>query len=212
MNENEFEIINNSAKFEKLKKIVIENSKFLLSILIIILLSIVGFFIYNDVKKKNRIKISEKYNKLLVSENLNDNVDELIEIILERDKTYSPLALYYIIDNNLAVTDDEINRYFDIIINEVGLEENLKYLNIYKMSLFNAQLENEIEFLKIIEPLLKSENIWKSHGLYLLGEYYYAKGDKIKSKKYFNEIVLNKNTNSKIKLEAQKRIQRDLSD
>ena len=52
MNENEFEIINNSAKFEKLKKIVIENSKFLLSILIIILLSIVGFFIYNDVKKK----------------------------------------------------------------------------------------------------------------------------------------------------------------
>ena len=162
MNENEFEIINNSAKFEKLKKIVIENSKFLLSILIIILLSIVGFFIYNDVKKKNRIKISEKYNKLLVSENLNDNVDELIEIILERDKTYSPLALYYIIDNNLAVTDDEINRYFDIIINEVGLEENLKYLNIYKMSLFNAQLENEIEFLKIIEPLLKSENIWKS--------------------------------------------------
>ena len=80
------------------------------------------------------------------------------------------------------------------------------------MSLFNAKLENEGKLLKIIEPLIKSDNIWKSHGLYLLGEYYYAKGDKIKSKKYFNEIVLNKNTNSKIKVEAQKRIQRDLSD
>ena len=212
MNENELEIINNSTRFEKLKKIIIENLKLLISIFLIILILLVGFFFYKDFKKKNRIKISEKYNKILISENINNNLNELKEIILLRDKTYSPLALYYIIDNNLKVTDEEINEYFEIIINEVGLEENLKYLNIYKMSLFNAKLENEGKLLKIIEPLIKSDNIWKSHGLYLLGEYYYAKGDKIKSKKYFNEIVLNKNTNSKIKVEAQKRIQRDLSD
>ena len=212
MNENELEIINNSTRFEKLKKIIIENLKLLISIFLIILILLVGFFFYVDFKKKNRIKISEKYNKILISENINNNLNELKEIILLRDKTYSPLALYYIIDNNLKVTDEEINEYFEIIINEVGLEENLKYLNIYKMSLFNAKLENEGKLLKIIDPLIKSDNIWKSHGLYLLGEYYYAKGDKIKSKKYFNEIVLNKNTNSKIKVEAQKRIQRDLSD
>ena len=212
MNENELEIINNSTRFEKLKKIIIENLKLLISIFLIILILLVGFFFYKDFKKKNRIKISEKYNKILISENINNNLNELKEIILLRDKTYSPLALYYIIDNNLKVTDEEINEYFEIIINEVGLEENLKYLNIYKMSLFNAKLENEGKLLKIIDPLIKSDNIWKSHGLYLLGEYYYAKGDKIKSKKYFNEIVLNKNTNSKIKVEAQKRIQRDLSD
>ena len=150
MNENELEIINNSTRFEKLKKIIIENLKLLISIFLIILILLVGFFFYVDFKKKNRIKISEKYNKILISENINNNLNELKEIILLRDKTYSPLALYYIIDNNLKVTDEEINEYFEIIINEVGLEENLKYLNIYKMSLFNAKLENEGKLLKII--------------------------------------------------------------
>ena len=212
MNENEFEIINNSTRFEKSKKIIIKNFKFLISIFLLTLILFISFFFYKDFKKNNRLKISEKYNQILLSKNLNNNLNELKEIILLRDKTYSPLALYYIIDNNLTVSDNEINEYFYIIINEIGLDENLKYLNIYKMSLFNAKLENESKLLRIIDPLINSDNIWKSHGLYLLGEYYFAKGDKLKSKKYFNEIVLNKNTNSKIKIEAQKRIQRDLSD
>ena len=45
------------------------------------------------------------------------------KIIKEKDKTYSPLALYFLIDNKLVKSNEEINSYFDIIINEVKVEK-----------------------------------------------------------------------------------------
>ena len=40
----------------------------------------------------------------------------MIEIINEKDTAYSPLALYFIIDNNIESNNEEINKYFDILI------------------------------------------------------------------------------------------------
>jgi hypothetical protein len=45
----------------------------------------------------------------------------------------------------------------------------------------------------------------------LLGEYFYSKNEKQKAKEFFQKIIILENNNPKIKLEAQKRIQRDLS-
>ena len=42
------------------------------------------------------------------------------EIINNKDKTYSPLALYFLIDNDIQLTNEEVNNYFDIIINEIS--------------------------------------------------------------------------------------------
>ena len=39
-----------------------------------------------------------------------------------KDPTYSPLALYFILDNNLLSNQTEINQYFDVLINETPLE------------------------------------------------------------------------------------------
>ena len=83
---------------------------------------------------------------------------------------------------------------------------------IYKKALFNADVVSENELLDILDPLFKSESVWRSHALYLVGEYFYSKNDKLKSKEFFNEILIIKNANQDILKEAKKRLNRDLSD
>jgi hypothetical protein len=60
--------------------------------------------------------------------------------------------------------------------------------------------------------LINSESVWKSHALYLLAEYFYSKNEKQKSKEFFNQILSIENANQEIIKEAQKRINRDLSE
>jgi hypothetical protein len=45
-----------------------------------------------------------------------------------------------------------------------------------------------------------------------MAEYFYFKDQKQKSKEFFNQIVSLENSNSDIKLQAEKRLNRDLSD
>ena len=98
------------------------------------------------------------------------------------------------------------------MINKTSLEDEIKNLIIYKKALFNADTANENELLEIINPVLNSESIWKSHALYLMAEYFYSKNEKQKSKEFFNEIISLENSNQDLKIEAQKRIKRDFSD
>ena len=72
--------------------------------------------------------------------------------------------------------------------------------------------ETENKLLKILNPIINSDSIWKSHALYLLGEYFLSKNEKKKSKEFFEKILIIENANSKIKLEAQKRLNRDFSE
>ena len=136
----------------------------------------------------------------------------MIEIINYKDSTYSPLALYFLIDNNLIQDRNNINSLFDILINKTALEFEIKNLIIYKKALYNADVVNENELLDILDPLIKSKSVWRSHALYLVGEYFYSKNNKLKSKEFFSEILIIKNANQDILKEAQKRLNRDLSD
>ena len=71
--------------------------------------------------------------------------------------------------------------------------------------------KNEDVLLKIFDPLINSENLWESHALYILAEYFYSKNEMQKSKEFFEKILKLENSNPQIKLEAQKRLQRDFS-
>ena len=108
--------------------------------------------------------------------------------------------------------DSEINSYFDVLIDEISLDKEIKNLVIYKKALFNADTAQESDLLNMLNPLIKSESVWKSHALYLMAEYFYSKDQKQKSKEFFNQIVSLDNSNSDIKLQAEKRLNRDLSD
>lgn len=215
MDEQEIQIINDLTKREKIINFFKKNYKILISIIIIIILLVFGIFLYQDLKTKQRIKISEKFNNSIIqydSINVEETKNNLIQIIFEKDKTYSPLALYYIIENDLIQSSQEINKYFDVIINDLNLEKNIKLLNIYKKALFNSNFANEESMENLIKPLISGENYWKSHALYLMGEYYYAKKNKQKAKEFYNKIITLSDSNENIKLEAQKRIQRDFSE
>ena len=141
--------------------------------------------------------------------NINDDLKEIIQV---KDKTYSPLAFYFLMDKGLIQKKDEINKYFDIIINEINLDKEIKNLTIFKKALYNSDFANENELLEILNPVIKSESVWKPHSLYLMAEYYFSKNQKQKSKEFFEQIISLDKSNSKIKIQAQKRLRADFSE
>ena len=211
----EISIIDTNTRNEKVKIFFVNNKKKLIAITTIFLILVTGYFSFDAFKKKEKVNLANKFNLTIINfkiENSEKTIEDLINIIKENDNTYSPLALYFLIDNNLVNEQEEINFLFDELINKTNLEEEIKNLNIYKKALFNSSFVTENELLQILNPIVNSESIWKSHSLYLIAEYFYAKGEKQKAKEFFNQILLLPNANNEIKLESQKRLNRDLSE
>ena len=208
-------IINKETRNEKIKNFFIKNKKKIIISILVIILAIFGYFIYEDFNKKNKIKLANRYNIVkmnFISGNKSMVANELVSIVHEKDRTYSPLALYFLIDNNIISDKNKINELFDTVINETSLEKEIKNLLIYKKALFNSDFESENNLLTILKPIINSNSIWKSHALYLMAEYFYFKNEKQKSKDFFEQIITLENVNSKIKRETQKRLNRDFSE
>ena len=211
----DFSIINTNTRNEKIKNFFINNKNKLITIFVILILLLCGYFFYKDLEKKNKVKLSNKYNTAtadFIAGNKSKVENDLIEIVNKKDTAYSPLALYFLVDNKIINERKKINELFDIVINETSLEKEIKNLIIYKKALYNSDFETENNLIKMLKPITSSESIWKSHGLYLLGEYFYSKNEKQKSKDFFSQIISLENSNSDIKIEAQKRLNRDFSE
>ncbi len=208
-------IINSNTRNQKIKNFFLNNKKKLILIVLFLLITIVGLYGFNNYKTNQQIEISNKFNLTILeySEKKKDiTVEKLVEVINAQDPTYSPLSLYFIIDNQLISDNKQINNYFDLLINKTSLDKEIKYLIIYKKALFNADKAQESYLLNILNPLINSKSVWKSHALYLMAEYFYSKDQKQKSREFFNQIVSLENPNSNIKLKAEKRLNRDLSE
>jgi len=208
-------IINKNTRNEKIKNFFINNKKFLILFSILAVILLISYITITEYKKKQKIKISDQYNSL-VSEYSENNKEltknSLIELINTNDATYSPLSLYFIIDNQLVADTAKINRLFDTIIKDTPLTKEIKNLIIYKKALFNADNIEENELLEILKPIINSNSVWKSHALYLMAEYFYSKNEKQKSKEFFNQLILLENANQDLKIESQTRLNRDLSE
>ena len=208
-------IINANTRNEKIKNFFIKNKNKLVLAIIIISVSLIGYFSLGEYKNKQKIKMSDDFNSIIIDyseNNKEQTAQDLIKLINKKDTTYSPLSLYFIIDNKLVDEKNRINELFNIIIDETSLDDEIRNLNIYKKALYNADNSNEVELLNILNPLIRSESIWKSHALYLMAEYFYSKNEMQKSKEFFNQIINLNEANQEIKLEAQKRLNRDLSE
>ena len=211
----EISIIDSNTRNEKVKNFFINNKKNLVVSTSIFLILVIGYFCQDNKKKKEKLNLATKFNLTTINFKTEDSekiIKDLTNIIKKNDATYSPLALYFLIDNNLVNGLEEINVLFDELINKTNLEKEIKNLNIYKKALFNSSFVSENELLQILNPIINSESIWKSHSLYLIAEYFYAKGEKQKAKEFFNQILLLPNSNNEIKLESKKRLNRDLSE
>ena len=209
----EITIINANTRSEKIKKFFLDNKKNLIIISSIIVIVTIGYFSFNEIKKINKAKLADQFNSTVFSfkeEKKEATVSKLKSIIEQKDTTYSPLALYFLIDNNLIDNNEDINVLFDVLINDTSLKKEVKNLIIYKKALFNSNTIEENELIKLLNPIINSNSIWKSHSLYLIAEFFYSKNEKQKSKEFFNQILELQNSNIDIKLKSQKRLNKDL--
>ena len=208
-------IIDSNTRKEKFKNFFIQNRKIFISIIILFIISVVIYFTFGEFKKKKKIEISDLYNSTIIEyskQNQKKTVSNLVNIIYEKDTTYSPLSLYFLIDEDLLLDKSEMNELFEVVINDTPLEKEIKNLIIYKKGLFYADEIDENGLLGILNPLINSDSVWNSHALYLLAEYFYSKNEKEKSKEFFIKIIKLENANQDLKIEAQKRLNRDLSE
>jgi hypothetical protein len=213
--EEDISIINSNTRNEKVKNFFINNKNKIISTIVVLIIILIGAYSFDSYKTNKKKEISNKFNSITLthSENTKEiTTKSLVEIINEQDPTYSPLSLYFIIDNKLISNQSEINSYFDILIEKTSLDKEIKNLVIYKKALFNSDQAQESDLLNILNPLINSESVWRSHALYLMAEYFYSKDQKQKSKEFFNQIANLEDANPDIKLQAQKRLNRDLSE
>ena len=208
-------IVNTNTRNEKIKNFFVNNKNKIILGIIILIIIIVGVFSYDKYLINKKKDISDSYNSIIIdySEKTKEKTaSSLIEIINKKDPTYSPLSLYFIIDNNLVSDQSKINSLFDILINDTSLDSEINNLIIYKKALYNADNAQEGDLLNMLNPLINSKSVWKSHSLYLMAEYFYANNQKQKAKEFFNQIIALENSNPDIRLQAEKRLNRDLSE
>ena len=211
----EIPIINTRTREEKIKNFFLKNKNKIITLVSVLILTLFSLFFYKEYKERHREVLANKYNLAIAEYNKGDKSKVTLtmqEIIANKDSTYSPLALYFLIDNKILTSQDEINKHFNQIINEVKLDKEIKNLVIYKKALFNSDFETENNLLEILDPVIKSDSAWKSHSLYLLAEYYLNNNQKQKAKEFYQQILNLKSGNRDIIIEAKKRLQSEYSE
>ena len=211
----EIAIIDSRSRSEKIKNFFIRNKKRLIIFLSLVIFLVLILLAYKEFSENQKVKISNFYNSTIINyseEYKEKTANDLMYIINEKDPTYSPLSLYFIIDNNLVLDKKKINELFDTLILKTSLEKEIKNLIIYKKALYNADHIDENNLLDILNPIINNNSVWKSHALYLLAEYFYSKNEKQKAKEFYSLILNLNNSNPDILIESQKRLNRDLSD
>ena len=210
----DIEIINQNTRIEKIKNFFSNNYKKLIGSLASILFVLFLYFGYQEYKNKAKLEIAEIYNQITLKEitieNSND-IEQLVKIIKEKDPIYSALSLYFIIENDLVNDRKRINNFFNLVI-ESQEEKEIKNLIIYKKALYNADIISENELLDILNPILKSESVWKSHALLLMADFFEHSNNLIKSKDFLEEIVNSELANNEIRIEAERRLKRKLGE
>ncbi len=210
----DIEIINQNTRIEKIKNFFSNNYKNIIGALALILLVLISYFGYQEYKKRTKLEIAEIYNQITLKqitiENTSD-IQQLVKIIEEKDPIYSALSLYFIIENDLVNDQREINNFFDLVIKSQK-EKEIQNLIVFKKAMYNAETISENDLLDILNPILKSESVWKSHALLLMADYFEHNNNLIKSKDFLEEIVNSKLTNNEIKIEAERRLKRKFGD
>lgn len=207
-------IVNENTRISLIKNFFKNNSKKIAISVIFVITIVISFFAYDEIKKRKKEKIAVDYNRIIFNTdkyNQNDIKNEMIKIINEKVDTYSTLALYYLIDNNLIDDQNTISDLFDKVIS-INKDDELKNLIVFKKALYFSDKYTESKMLEILNPLLNSESIWKQHAFLLMGDYYFHKKQYTKSKEFFEKITQLSDVNPKIKLDVERRLNRDFNE
>tara|TARA_B100002051_G_C16637579_1_gene586815 strand:- start:19 stop:639 length:621 start_codon:yes stop_codon:yes gene_type:complete len=184
------------------------NTKIFIYIISILLLIIaLAFWFFYD-SKKDKIEISENFIKakiLLESQNEKDATTILKEIVKKKNTIYSSLSLFLLIDENLIEDKKIILDYFDMVISSNSYsEEDINLLKL-KKAIYISDIQEEQEMLKLLNPIIKSNSVWKIQSLRFLGDFYYSISQFKKAKQYYS-ILLEEEDNQISKAEINRKI------
>ncbi len=162
-------------------------------ILSFILVLIGGIFLWFDNTQKNkRLKVSENFieAKILLAQEENlKSLDYLKSIILQKDKVYSPLSLFLIIDNNLEKNKEVIIQYFDELLSINALEDEDINLLRLKKAIYISNSAKEQNMLDLLNPIINSNSVWKFQSLKFLGDYYFSLKQFKKAEQYYRILL-----------------------
>ena len=154
INENSLEGRNKFLEYIKKYK------KYIISILILLLVTIISVIITNNLSVKKNEDISKLFNKaniLIKQEKKKEALKIYEEIVLKKNKFYSPISLNAIIENNL-IPEKSIDEMFDELITIRGLakeEKNLirlkKGIYLRDFYLIRGEKNKSLQYDKILE-------------------------------------------------------------
>ena len=178
-------------------------------ILSFILVLIGGIFLwFENTQKNKRLKVSENFieAKILLAQEENlKSLDYLKSIILQKDKVYSPLSLFLIIDNNLEKNKEVIIQYFDELLSINALEDEDINLLRLKKAIYISNSSKEQNMLDLLNPIINSNSVWKFESLKFLGDYYFSLKQFKKAEQYYR-ILLETDDNNIDKNEIERKV------
>ena len=192
MSENLFEAQYDLTKKSRIKKFYESNKIFIFSFILILIILFGSFSFYLENQERKKILLSENYIQAkiyLENGNKNEALNTLKKVIFANDSTYSTLSFFLILNQNLISDYKEISALYDHLLENNNFEKELRNLLIYKKSLFSSNSVSETELLETIKPLLNTDTLWKPHALLLLGDYFMSKGENIKSREFYQQIL-----------------------
>ena len=178
-------------------------------ILSFILVLIGGIFLwFENTQKNKRLNVSENFieAKILLDQEENlKSLDYLKSIILQKDKVYSPLSLFLIIDNNLEKNKEVIIQYFDELLSINALEDEDINLLRLKKAIYISNSSKEQNMLDLLNPIINSNSVWKFQSLKFLGDYYFSLKQFKKAEQYYR-ILLETDDNNIDKNEIERKV------
>ena len=183
------EITDLESKFKNIIPIIKQNSKLLISIVSVALLSLIIILYLSYKNQKDLIHISEQYYEaqILIEKKNNKQAKSILEnIIAEKSKLYSPLSLYLIIDLKLENDPLKVIKLFDEVIKIKKIDKEDKNLIRIKKALFISNNKDEEQIiLDLLNPIVNSDSIWRKMSIEFLAKYFSNKNQKVKSEDYF---------------------------
>ena len=176
---------NSQNKFINFFKSNVKILFFILGILILFIASIIWFT--NNNKTKKTI-ISDNFIKaqILIEDGQKNEAKEiLLDLVQEKNTPYSSLSLFLIIENKLIDNKETVINYFDEIINNNSFKKEDLNLIKLKKAIYISEISKEQEIIKLLNPIINSNSVWKSHALKFLGDFYSSNGQNIKADQYY---------------------------
>ena len=188
---------NSQNKLLNFLKVNIKIFIYIFSILILFFASIIW---YTNKNKTKETIISDNFIKAQIfieNGKINEAKEILSDLVSETNSPYSSLSLFLIIENKLIENKGTILNYFDEIINSKSLKnEDLNLIKL-KKAIYISDIAKEQEIIQLLNPIINSSSVWKSHALKFLGDFYYSNGQLQKADQYY-QLLLEINETSKI--------------